>query len=111
MRFTGIFNLDASILKELFAGFVRSRHVARHFRRFIGFGAWKRANISREAPPALTQTLLTAAQSNAAAVLDSLGTSMAGLNNEQLAAARELAGPNKIGHEQPLSWRVCGIAT
>lgn len=106
MRFTGIFSLDASILKELFAGFVRSRHVARHFRRFIGFGAWKRANISREAPPALTQTLLTAAQSNAATVLDSLGTSMAGLNSEQLAAARELAGPNEIGHEQPLSWRV-----
>lgn len=104
MRFNEIFNPDVAILKELFAGFVRSRHVTRHFRRFTSLGVWSRANVSREAPPALAHTLLAAAQCSKEALLDNLGTSAGGLNPEQVLAIRELAGPNEIGHEKPLSW-------
>lgn len=106
MRFNKILNPDIAVLKELFAGFVRSRHMSRHFRRFTSLGAWSRAHVSQEATPALAHTLLAAAQSDKAALLDKLGTSAGGLSPEQVLAVREVVGPNEIGHERPLPWWV-----
>jgi Mg2+-importing ATPase len=105
MHFKKIFHPDIAILKELFAGFVRSRHVGRHFRRLPFFGSLSRSSALQEVPQALSHTLIALAQCSQATLFESLGAGADGLSNDQAAAIRERTGPNEIGHEKPLSWR------
>ncbi len=104
MHFNKFFHPDVAVLRELFAGFVRSRHVGRHFRRLPFFGSLTRPSALREVPPALSHTLIALAQCNKATLLESLGASADGLTSDQVQAIREQAGLNEIGHEKPLSW-------
>ena len=60
--------MNFTLLKEFFAGFLRTRHIARHFRRLAMLETMTDASVSREVPPTLAQTLVVAANSSANAV-------------------------------------------
>jgi hypothetical protein len=54
--------MNLSILKELFAGFVRTRCIGRHFRRLALLDSFAGTGVSREVPPTVSRTLVAAAQ-------------------------------------------------
>jgi len=57
------------LLKALFAGFLRNRHIARHFRRLAMLETVTDTSVSREVPP----TLVAAGNSSAVQLLGTLG--------------------------------------
>ena len=90
-------------LKEFFAGFLRTRHIARHFRRLAVLDSVTHTTVSREVPPTLAQTLVAAAHSDSAELIDRLGTHTDGLSEAEVQALRQQHGLNEVEHEQPLS--------
>ncbi len=90
-------------LKEFFAGFVRTRHFGRHFRRLALLDSLTNTTVSREVPPTLAQTLVVAANSDSAELIDHLGTHTDGLSEAEAHALRQQHGLNEVEHEQPLS--------
>jgi len=96
--------MNLSILKELFAGFVRTRGIGRHFRRLFLLDGLAGTIVSREVPATLSQTLIAAAKCDAEAVLKQLDSHPHGLSEAQAAAARERFGLNEIEQEKPLPW-------
>ena len=90
-------------LKEFFAGFLRTRHIARHFRRLALLDSVTDTTVSREVPPTLAQTLVAAAHRDSAQLIDSLGTHTDGLSEVEAQALRQQHGLNEVEHEQPLS--------
>ena len=90
-------------LKEFFAGFLRTRHIARHFRRLAVLDSVTHTTVSREVPPTLAQTLVAAAHSDSAELIDRLGTHTDGLSEAEAQALRQQHGLNEVEHEQPLS--------
>ncbi|TFY87193.1 magnesium-translocating P-type ATPase [Pseudomonas kairouanensis] len=98
--------MNLTLLKEFFAGFLRTRHIARHFRRLAMLETVADASVSREVPPTLAHTLVTAANSPAVQLLGTLGTCSEGLNTEEADALRVQHGLNEVEHEQPLPWWV-----
>ncbi len=91
-------------LKEFFAGFLRTRRVTRHFRRLALLETVVRTGVSREMPPGLTQTLVSAATSETDALLQRLGSCADGLSEAQAEAVRARVGLNEVEHEKPLPW-------
>lgn len=61
--------MKLTLLKEFFAGFLRTRHFARHFRRLALLESLGDSNVSREVPPTLAQTLVAAANDTASRAL------------------------------------------
>ena len=98
--------MNFTVLKEFFAGFLRTRHIARHFRRLAMLETVADASVSREVPPTLAQTLVTAANTHTVQLLGTLGTCSEGLNTEEAEALRVQHGLNEVEHEQPLPWWV-----
>ncbi|MFK3974674.1 magnesium-translocating P-type ATPase [Pseudomonas sp. NPDC087358] len=94
------------LLKEFFAGFLRTRHLGRHFRRLAMLDSVTDATVSREVPPTLAQTLTRGASSEVPELLARLGTHGDGLTDEQAVELRQLHGLNEVEHEQPLPWWV-----
>ncbi|OZY48781.1 magnesium-translocating P-type ATPase [Pseudomonas lundensis] len=90
-------------LKEFFAGFLRTRHIARHYRRLAVLDSVTHTTVSREVPPTLAQTLVAAAHSDSAELIDRLGTHTDGLSEAEAQALRQQHGLNEVEHEQPLS--------
>ena len=90
-------------LKEFFAEFLRTRHIGRHFRRLALLDSLTNTTVSREVPPTLAQTLVAAANTDSAALIDNLGTHTDGLSEAQAQALRQQHGLNEVEHEQPLS--------
>ncbi|MGD9787257.1 MAG: magnesium-translocating P-type ATPase [Sulfuricellaceae bacterium] len=93
-----------SALKEFFAGFLRTRRLARHFRRLALLETLAQTGVSREVPPSLAADLLAAATSNADALLARLETHAEGLTEAQAEAVRDRVGLNEVEHEKPLRW-------
>lgn len=91
-------------LKEFFAGFLRNRHIARHFRRLALLETFTDTTVSREVPPTLAQTLVAAAGSDTGQLLNTLGSHTDGLSELEADALREQFGLNEVEHEQPLPW-------
>jgi len=91
-------------LKEFFAGFLRNRHIARHFRRLALLETLTDTMVSREVPPTLAQTLVAAAGSDTGQLLDTLSSHTDGLSEFEADALREQFGLNEVEHEQPLPW-------
>jgi Mg2+-importing ATPase len=91
-------------LKELFARFLRSRRLTRHFRRLTIFDAFRQTTVVREMPPSLASRLLDASRSTADAVLGQLHANPNGLTEEEAHQIREVVGPNEVEHEKPLPW-------
>ncbi|MDB1112152.1 magnesium-translocating P-type ATPase [Pseudomonas extremaustralis] len=98
--------MNLTLLKEFFAGFLRTRHIARHFRRLAMLETMTDASVSREVPPTLAQTLVVAANSSAVQLLGTLGSHCEGLNTQEADALRVQYGLNEVEHEQPLPWWV-----
>ena len=57
-----------TLLKEIFAGFVRARHISRHFRRLALLDTLTQTDVNRELPAHLSQALVQAARSTPAAI-------------------------------------------
>ena len=91
-----------TILREVFAGFLRTRRIVRHFRRRALLETLTRTGVSREIPAALTQPLAAAAIADAQALLEQLGSHEDGLSEAQAEGIRERVGPNEVEHEKPL---------
>ncbi|WP_313059215.1 magnesium-translocating P-type ATPase [Pseudomonas rhodesiae] len=98
--------MNLALLKEFFAGFLRTRHIARHFRRLAMLETVNDASVSREVPPTLAQTLVGAANSSAVQLLGTLGSHTDGLTAAEADALRVQYGLNEVEHEQPLPWWV-----
>ena len=62
-----------SVLKRLFATFLRTRAITRHFRRLVLLETVTRTGVSREVPPALASELTAVAQSDVDALLTASG--------------------------------------
>ncbi|MBI3714191.1 MAG: HAD-IC family P-type ATPase, partial [Burkholderiales bacterium] len=93
-------------LKELFASFLQTRHIGRHFRRFILLDTLARTSIARDVPAELSQTLLRSSFSEPSLMISELSSHQDGLTNEQVEVIRKRIGLNEIEHEKPLSWGV-----
>lgn len=93
-----------TILKEIFAGFVRTRRVARHFRRLALLDTLTQTGVSREVPASLTKTLVSAATADVNALLKQIDSHADGLSDTQAEAIRERVGLNEVEHEKPLPW-------
>ncbi len=93
-----------TVLKEFFAGFIRTRGMHRHFRRLATLEMLHGTVVSRGMPPALSQTLLGASRRDAAALLAELGTHADGLTESQAEEIRKRVGLNEVEHEKPLPW-------
>ena len=52
--------MNFKLLKELFAGFLRTRHLARHFRRLALLDTLAETGVSREVPPTQTPMICCA---------------------------------------------------
>ena len=96
--------MNFNILKDVFAGFIRSRAMSRHFRRLALLEALTGTGVSKEVPPSLAQTLAGAAVSDVDALLSSLGSHADGLSEHEADAIRERVGTNEVEHEKPMPW-------
>ncbi|MEJ7137106.1 magnesium-translocating P-type ATPase [Amphibiibacter pelophylacis] len=100
--------MNFTLLKEFFAGFLRTRRIGRHFRRLALLDSLPQTDaggIGRELPQTLSHSLVEAAHSDPAALLFRLDSHSDGLSQAQADQVRERTGPNEIEHEKPLSWR------
>ncbi len=98
--------MNLTLLKEFFAGFLRTRHIARHFRRLAMLETVTDASVSREVPPSLAHTLVASANGSAVQLLGVLGSHAEGLSTQDADALRVQYGLNEVEHEQPLPWWV-----
>lgn len=96
--------MKLTLLKEFFAGFLRTRHFARHFRRLALLESLGDSNVSRDVPPTLAQTLVAAAHDTAPRAMEKLAAHSDGLSEQQADALRQQYGLNEVEHEQPLRW-------
>jgi len=96
--------MNFTILKEFFAGFLRTRHLARHFRRLVLLDTLTQTGVSREVPADLARTLVAAARSAPEVLLEQLDSHSDGLSEAQAEGIRARVGPNEIEHEKPLPW-------
>jgi Mg2+-importing ATPase len=96
--------MNFTLLKEFFAGFLRTRHIARHFRRLALLDTLAQNAVSRDMPPTLTEALVTAAMAETEALLRQLDSHADGLSEAQAEAIRARVGLNEVEHEKPLPW-------
>ncbi len=96
--------MNFTLLKELFAGFLHTRRLARHFRRLALLDTVAQTGVSREVPPALNQTLVSAAAAETDTLLRQLGSHADGLSEAQAESVRARVGLNEVEHEKPLTW-------
>ena len=93
-----------TLLRELYAAFVRTRALGHLFRRLVVFESLRGAPISRELPLQLSRQLVAAAHEEADALLPRLESHADGLTDAQAAAVRARVGANEIEQEKPLPW-------
>ena len=98
--------MNLSILKEFFASFLRSRHIGRHFRRFILLDPAARVRATREIPVSLNKTLLDASASDADTLYPQYESHKDGLFDAQAEEIHARVGPNELVHEKPISWQM-----
>ncbi|WP_288108986.1 magnesium-translocating P-type ATPase [Limnobacter sp.] len=98
--------MNLALLKEFFAGFLRNRHLGRHFKRLALLETLPQSEFGRTLPPQLTQHLVKAARLNIDELLKSLQSHSDGLSEPQADLVRRRVGYNEVEHEKPLHWRV-----
>lgn len=96
--------MNFTLLKELFASFLRARHIAHHFRRLTLLESLRQTAVSREVPPALSDRLMAAANADPSALLAQLGSHEEGLTEHEARTIRARIGLNEVEHERPLPW-------
>ncbi len=96
-----------------FSGFLRRRHVSRHFVRQPLAGSLAGAGPTHGAHPAPTapvmpdtvsRELLRCARESPADVLARLGSGPNGLTTQEAGTRLARDGPNEVAHEKPLTW-------
>ena len=92
--------MNRRLLKEFFAGFLRTRH----FRRLTLLDTVAQAGVNREVPASLTRTVLSAATRDVHDVLEQLHSHGDGLSEAQAETIRARVGLNEVEHEKPLPW-------
>ena len=95
-----------ALLKELFAGFVRTRGIGHQFRRLLLLESFRGTPINRDIPREMSRHIAGLAQLAPEAVLASLESHADGLSESQAELVREVVGVNEIEQEKPLSWWV-----
>ncbi len=90
-------------LRQRFARFLSTQPSARHFRRRAILETLARSGVSRELPPALSQSLVAAAIGDPGALLKNLGSHPDGLTDTQANTLRARVGLNEVEHERPLT--------
>ncbi|WP_066709031.1 magnesium-translocating P-type ATPase [Curvibacter delicatus] len=98
--------MNFSFLKEFFAGFIRARHMGRHFRRLAMFEGLTRAEISRDVPANVTKLLIESSLADSNALYRRFSSASEGLTDVQADSIREQVGFNEVDHEKPLPWWV-----
>ena len=93
-----------ALLKELFAGFVRTRGIGHHFRRLLLLESLRGAPIDRDIPQLMSRQFAVLALAQPEVVLAQLETHADGLSESQAEAVRERVGNNEIEQEKPLPW-------
>lgn len=96
--------MSLTFLKELFAGFVRTRAMTRHFRRLALLEGLLGTTVNRDVPPSLADALIAAAKSESGALLQHLGSHEHGLSESDAELLRDRFGFNEIEQEKPISW-------
>lgn len=96
--------MNLALLKEVFAGFLRTRHIARHFRRLTFFDSLTATTVSKEIPPSLAQTLTMAANTEIERLLAELDSHPDGISAVHAASIRTKTGANLVEQEKALSW-------
>jgi len=91
-------------LKEFFAGFARTRHITRHFRRLALLESLPRTGVSREMPSPLAGKLISSALADIDALIARLESNRNGLTEAQAERIRTRVGLNEVEHEKPLPW-------
>jgi len=91
-------------LQALFASFVRSRGIGRHFRRLLMLESLREASPGQALPPALGPTLARAATEAPAALLQRLGSHADGLSASQAEAIRQRVGHNLVEQDKAPPW-------
>src|SRR5499427_2949630 len=95
-----------TILKQLFARFLSTRHIGRHFRRLALLESLTRTGVAKELPPSLAEELVAASRSEPGELLVRLESHTDGLSDGQAELVRDRVGPNEVEHEKPLPWWV-----
>ncbi|QLQ00097.1 MAG: magnesium-translocating P-type ATPase [Burkholderiaceae bacterium] len=96
--------MNFTLMKEFFAGFLRTHRVVRHFRRLAVLETLTRTGVSRELPAGLSKNLVTAATADTETLLEQLGSHYDGLTEAQAESVRARVGLNEVEHEKPLPW-------
>ena len=97
-------NLNISIFKEAFSGFVQTHGLVRHFRRFGLSDLVERSESNKELPTALLDKLRDAGISSGDDLLKVLATHRDGLTELQAGAVRAQVGLNEFEQEKKLHW-------
>ena len=95
---------NLSVLRRLFAAFLRTRAFGRHFRRLALLDTVVRTGVSREISAELARELADAADSDPGVLLRRLGSHLDGLTESEAGEIRAKVGPNEVEHEKPLPW-------
>ena len=98
--------MNISMLQEAFSTFIRTRGLERHFQRLALFDIGKRSEAENPLTSTLTQSLVSASNMPAEALMYSLGSHAAGLTELQADRIRGETGPNEVGQAQALRWWV-----
>ncbi|MGA9665949.1 MAG: magnesium-translocating P-type ATPase [Gallionella sp.] len=96
--------MQINFLKELFVGFVRTRGLSRHFRRFAFLDLVKGQKNTGDLPPSLVQALVAAANSEPDELLQQLDSHTDGLSETEAEFVRDRVGLNEIAQEKPPRW-------
>ncbi|WP_343596561.1 magnesium-translocating P-type ATPase [Acinetobacter sp.] len=98
--------MHSNFFKQLFLRFLKARHIARHFQRFVTLEHVTRNNGAQSFPPELTQALIKAALNSPDQLYQDLGSRPEGLNDAEIQQLQHQYGLNEIQQEKPLSWWV-----
>ncbi len=96
--------MNFTLLKDFFASFVQTRHVARHFRRIAILEHFTNSEAVKELPASLSESLNTVARLEKSELLKNLNSHENGLSEMQAESIRVESGLNEIESEKPLPW-------
>lgn len=93
-----------NVLQHLFATFLRTRRVTRHFRRLAILDLLRPHGGVRQISPAMTKELRHAAHADTDELIAHLHSHKDGLTDEEIEKVRKHSGLNEIEQEKPLPW-------
>ncbi|MGE4222296.1 MAG: magnesium-translocating P-type ATPase [Vicinamibacterales bacterium] len=96
--------MTVTFFKDLFARFVRTRAISRHFQRRAILDTLRGVAVTRGLPASVAGALLAASRSAPDTLLAELHSHADGLTDSEADVIRDRVGPNEVEHEKPLRW-------